>query len=119
MTDVGKPDGVQLVIGYRNLRQSRRSLLRTSMHTGLCRVDDHHAKGRPHALGDGPSLIRPADVFGARRNRHGSFWISHELRANMNTIHNARVTLTATIINNIAAAFAVARFVAPAATGQT
>jgi hypothetical protein len=36
----------------------------------------------------------------------------------MNTIHNARITLTATIINNLATAFAVAGLVAPAATGQ-
>jgi hypothetical protein len=35
----------------------------------------------------------------------------------MNTVHNARATLTATIINNLAAAFAVAGFVAPAASG--
>jgi hypothetical protein len=36
----------------------------------------------------------------------------------MNAVHNARITLTATIVNNLAAAFAVAGFVAPAATGQ-
>jgi hypothetical protein len=29
----------------------------------------------------------------------------------MNTVHDARITLTATIINNLAAAFAVAGFV--------
>jgi hypothetical protein len=35
----------------------------------------------------------------------------------MNTVYNARVSLTATIINNLVAAFAVAGFVAPAASG--
>jgi hypothetical protein len=36
----------------------------------------------------------------------------------MNAVHNARITLLATIVNNLAAAFAVAGFVAPAASGQ-
>jgi hypothetical protein len=36
----------------------------------------------------------------------------------MHTIHNARVQLLATIVNNIAVAFVVAGFVAPAVSGQ-
>jgi hypothetical protein len=36
----------------------------------------------------------------------------------MHTIHNARVQLLATALNNIALAFIVAGFVAPAASGQ-
>ncbi len=34
------------------------------------------------------------------------------------TIHNARITLLATLINNLALAFIVAGFVAPTVTGQ-
>jgi len=36
----------------------------------------------------------------------------------MNSVHNAQTTLTATIVNNLAAAFIVAGFIAPAANGQ-
>ena len=36
----------------------------------------------------------------------------------MNTIHNARINLLATALNNVALAFIVAGFVAPAVTGQ-
>lgn len=36
----------------------------------------------------------------------------------MHTIHNARVQLLGTMVNNIAVAFVVAGFVAPAVTGQ-
>ncbi len=36
----------------------------------------------------------------------------------MHTVHNARVQLLATMVNNIAVAFVVAGFVAPAVTGQ-
>jgi hypothetical protein len=36
----------------------------------------------------------------------------------MHTVHNARVQLLATALNNIALAFIVAGFIAPAVTGQ-
>ncbi len=36
----------------------------------------------------------------------------------MHIVHNARVTLLATIVNNLAAAFVVAGFIAPAVNGQ-
>jgi hypothetical protein len=36
----------------------------------------------------------------------------------MNTVHNARITQLATIVNNLAAAFIIAGFVAPTVTGQ-
>lgn len=36
----------------------------------------------------------------------------------MDAIHNARLNLTATLVNNLATAFAVAGLVAPAASGQ-
>lgn len=36
----------------------------------------------------------------------------------MHTVHNARVQLLATALNNLALAFIVAGFVAPAVTGQ-
>ena len=36
----------------------------------------------------------------------------------MSTIHNARINLLATALNNVALAFIVAGFVAPAVTGQ-
>ena len=36
----------------------------------------------------------------------------------MNSIHNARVQLLATALNNVALAFIIAGFVAPAVTGQ-
>jgi hypothetical protein len=36
----------------------------------------------------------------------------------MNAIHNARVQLLATVVNNLAVAFVVAGFVAPLVTGQ-
>jgi hypothetical protein len=36
----------------------------------------------------------------------------------VNTVHNARITLLATALNNLALAFVVAGFVAPAVTGQ-
>jgi hypothetical protein len=35
----------------------------------------------------------------------------------MHTVHNERTELTATILNNLAAAFVVAGFVAPAVNG--
>lgn len=36
----------------------------------------------------------------------------------MHAVHNARVQLLATALNNVALAFVVAGFVAPAVTGQ-
>ena len=36
----------------------------------------------------------------------------------MNTVHNARITLLATALNNLALAVVVAGFIAPFATGQ-
>ena len=36
----------------------------------------------------------------------------------MHTVHNARITLLATALNNLALAVVVAGFVAPAASGQ-
>jgi hypothetical protein len=36
----------------------------------------------------------------------------------MHTVHNARITLLATALNNIALAFLVAGLIAPAVTGQ-
>jgi hypothetical protein len=36
----------------------------------------------------------------------------------MHTVHNARINLLATVLNNLALAFIVAGFVAPTVTGQ-